>query len=139
MSVSKTPRILYVEDYQDSCELVEQMLWVEKYECDFTVAKTPTRALSLIEKEPFDLYILEYRLPEMTGVELCRRIRKADSQTPILFFTVVSRSDDRNVAIAAGANEYLLKPYDLPNLVDTVKRLLSTNPDIPELYTETVQ
>ena len=127
MHFNSNPRILYIENPTNSCDLVGQMLWVEKYNCDFTIANTPSQALFLIDNQPFDLYILEYRLPEMTGVELCRQIRKTDRTTPILFFTVVSRTDDRDVALAAGANEYLLKPYDLPNLVETVKRLIAQN------------
>ena len=128
MHVPPKPRILYIEDYQNSCELVGQMLWVEKFDCSFTIAHTPSHALSLIGDQPFDLYILEYRLPEMTGVELCRRIRLTDAETPILFFTVISREAERNVAFAAGANQYLTKPYDLPILVETVKQLLSSKP-----------
>ena len=124
MEILPTPCILYIENYQNSCELVGQMLLVEKFDCCFESANTPSQALALIANNPFDLYILEYRLPEMTGVELCRQIRKSDAEAPILFFTVVSSEAERNVAFAAGATKYLTKPYDLPILVETVKQLL---------------
>lgn len=125
------PRVLYIESYQASCEMVGQMLWVEKFDCEFTIANTPSQALILTGSKSFDLCILEYRLPEMTGVELCRRIRKTDPVTPILFFTVESRQIERNTAFAAGATDYLVKPYDLPVLVDTVKRLLFGRAEVP--------
>lgn len=125
MSFAANPRVLYIENYQDSCELIGHMLSVEKHDCEFTIANTPSQALFLIDGGRFDLYILEYRLPEMTDVELCRRIRRTDNETPILFFTIVSRQNEREVAFAAGATEYLVKPYDLPVLVETVKRLLA--------------
>lgn len=125
MFTRQNPRILYIESYRASCELIEEMLSVEKFDCEFTIASTPRQALVLIGKGSFDLYILEHRLPEMTGVELCRRIRETDPVTPILFFTVESRETIRNTAVAAGATAYLIKPYDLPVLVDTVKRLLT--------------
>ncbi len=120
-------RILYVEDYEDSCELVRIMLASEKRGYIFSTTKSAFEALDLIEKESFDLYILDYWLPEMSGVELCCRIRQTDAATPILFFTGMARPADRGVGMAAGADEYLVKPDDLDKLTVTVKRLLNKN------------
>ncbi|HEY8559429.1 MAG TPA: response regulator [Pyrinomonadaceae bacterium] len=131
MSFSNS-RILAVESYLESCELVSQMLFVEKHNFDFTVTHSPNRALSLIGEEPFDLYIVKSRLPEMTGVELCRRIRKLDSETPILFLTGKSRLSECRVAIAAGVSEHLILPVSLDKLTAKVKRLLQkTTPAFP--------
>jgi DNA-binding response OmpR family regulator len=127
MHNSIEPRILFVDNYQDCTELVGNLLSVEKCSCNFTIASTPSEALRLIAEEPFDLYILESKLPEMTGVELCRRIRKIDKNNPILFFTAKWKSGDRAASIATGANEFLVKPNDLSRVTERVKNLLNKN------------
>lgn len=122
------PRILCVENYLESCELISQMLFVEKYNFDFTVTHSPKRALSLIKEESFDFYVVKSRLPEMTGVELCRRIRQTDRETPILFLTGKSRASECRVALAAGVSEYLILPVTLEKLTAKVRRLLGQTP-----------
>jgi len=122
---SVSPNILFVDDDKDSCELMNMMLLCAGADYETTSVATPFEALDLIAQKPFDLLVVDYKLPEMTGVELCRRIRETDKQTPILFFTGMASNDDRNVAIAAGANSYLVKPNDLDKFTDTVKQLLS--------------
>jgi DNA-binding response OmpR family regulator len=127
MSFSNS-RILAVESYLDCCELVSQLLFVEKHNFDFTITHSPSRALSLIAEQSFDLYIVKSRLPEMTGVELCRRIRKADADTPILFLTGRTRISECRVALAAGVNEYLILPVALEKLTSKVKELVNPVP-----------
>jgi CheY-like chemotaxis protein len=100
--------------------------------CTLTLAETADQALALIESQPFDLYIFDYCLPEISGIELCRYIRQFDSETPILFFSAMARPDDQGEAIAAGATEYLVKPNDLGRLTKTIERLLPDNFLIPE-------
>ena len=120
-----SPNILFVDDDEDSCELMSAMLSYADADYKVTSVATPFEALNLIAQKPFDLFVVDYKLPEMTGVELCQHIRKTDKQTPILFFTGMASSNDRNVAIEAGANSYLIKPNDLDKFTDTVKQLLS--------------
>lgn len=117
-------RILCVESYLESCELVSRMLFVEKNDFDFTITHSPARALSLISEQTFDLFIIKSRLPEMTGVELCRRIRKTNRETPILFLTGKTRESEARVALAAGVDEYLILPVSLEKLTAQVKGLL---------------
>jgi OmpR-family two-component system manganese-sensing response regulator len=124
MSVSNS-RILCVESYLESCELISQLLFVEKHNFDFSITHSPNRALSLIGEQTFDLYIVKSRLPEMTGVELCRRIRKLDAETPILFLTGKTRASECRVALAAGVSEYLILPVNLERLTTKVKQLLN--------------
>jgi DNA-binding response OmpR family regulator len=121
-------RILCIEDYSESCRLISQLLFTEKYDLDFTVTHSPIQALSLIAGQSFDLYIVKGRLPEMTGVELCRRIRKTDQDTPILFLSGRMRSSDCKVALAAGVNEYLVLPVELDIVTEAVKQLLNNKP-----------
>jgi CheY-like chemotaxis protein len=122
---SASSNILFVDDDQDSCELMSVMLSYAGADYKTTSVATPLEALNLIAQKPFDLLVVDYKLPEMTGVELCRRIRKTDQQTPILFFTGMASSSDRNIALEAGASSYLVKPNDLDKFTDTVKQLLS--------------
>jgi len=85
---------------------------------------TGAQALSSIEKEHFDLYLLDARLPDVDGFELCRRLRAIDRHTPILFFSGAAFEADTKRGIAAGANAYVIKP-DLGGLLGSVKQLLS--------------
>jgi DNA-binding response OmpR family regulator len=128
MSFSNS-RILCVESYLESCELISRMLFIEKHNFDFTVTHSPSRALTLISEQPFNLYIVKSRLPEMTGVELCRRIRKANADAPILFLTGKTRLSEGRVALAAGVSEYLILPVSLDKLTARVKQLLNKMPD----------
>ena len=127
MSFSNS-RILAIESYFECCELISQMLFIEKYNFDFTVTHSPNRALSLIGEESFDLYIVKSRLPEMTGVELCRRIRKSDPDAAILFLTGKTRASECRVALAAGVSEYLILPVALEKLTAKIKQLLNKTP-----------
>lgn len=128
--LSPKPHILYVDDDKDSCELAAAMF--EFSDSDYVVvsAESAEEALLLIEVEPFDLYIFDYRLPRISGVELCRHIRNYDADTPILFSTASARRVEQTEAFAAGATEYLVKPGDLDRLTGTVRRLLNGNPII---------
>ena len=127
MSFSNS-RILCVEDFPESCKLVSQLLFIEKNNFDFTLTTSPNHALRLIGEQAFDLYVVKSRLPEMTGVELCRRIRKTDQETPILFLTGKQRLSECRVAIAAGVSEYLILPVSLDKLTRKVKELLDRTP-----------
>jgi two-component system response regulator QseB len=117
-------RILCVEDDKDSSEMIKKFLQLSNGEYLVTTAEDGATALDLISKEPFDLYILDNWLPEMDGMEICRRIRESGSTKPIIFFSAMVRAADRESALEAGANEYLLKPNDLDIIAETVERLL---------------
>jgi CheY-like chemotaxis protein len=127
MSLSPNPRILYIDDYSDSCKLIDILLYTEKCKYSFSIANSPSEALELIASEPFNLYILENKLPEMTGVELCRKIRQTDKQTPILFFSGKARPFDRETSLNAGATEYLVKSDDRERITETIRELLNDN------------
>jgi DNA-binding response OmpR family regulator len=85
---------------------------------------TATQALSLIEAEHFDLYLLDTWLPDLDGVELCRRMRALDPHTPILFFSGAAYEADKKRGIEAGANAYVIKP-DVDGLIGTITQLVS--------------
>jgi DNA-binding response OmpR family regulator len=122
--MSSDYRVLYVDDNRDARELAAAYFNYSDSGCVVTSAESADEALLLIEKEPFDAYVFDYRLPKTSGIELCRYIRQFDADTPILFFSAMARSADISEGIAAGADEYLVKPNDLEKLPLAVKRLL---------------
>jgi DNA-binding response OmpR family regulator len=115
-------RILIVDDNKDSCEMMSLMLKYSNDSYEITLAYTAQEALNLIEKNDFDLYILDNRLPDASGVDLCERIRKTDKKTPIIFNSALAGEMFRKAAKDAGADEYLVKPDDLGIFAETVQK-----------------
>ena len=124
---TRTPRVLCVDDDADNREMIETMLRFSLADFEFAAAATPEEGLSLAAAQRFDLYLLDYRFGRMTGVEVCRALRQTDADTPILFFTCEARAPERQEAMEAGANAYLVKPDDLPKLTETVTQLLDVH------------
>ena len=110
------------EHHDDSRDMLKILLGLAGYEV--ATASTVTEALSLASLRWFDLYILEVRFPDGSGVELCRQIRALHPQTPILFYTSSAYRYDIQAGLAAGAQRYLVKPMDLPLIGEAVASLL---------------
>jgi DNA-binding response OmpR family regulator len=119
-----SPRILIIDDDRDNCELIELLLGYSDADYEITSVLTAEEGLRLAATRPFDLYLLDYRLIGIHGVEVCRRLRRSDAKTPIMFFTCEAQESVRQESLRAGANDYLIKPDDLARLTVTVKRLL---------------
>jgi DNA-binding response OmpR family regulator len=135
MCSSPNPRILYVDDDPDACEMISLLLSLADDSFEVTAVSSAQSALNLIDNQAIALVILDYVLAGMSGVELCQRIRQTDSEIPIMFYSGMSREIDRSLALAAGANEYLVKPNDLDIFTDTAKRLLDESSGIYEVKT----
>jgi DNA-binding response OmpR family regulator len=119
-----SPAVLYVDDDSDSCELIRALLEMADCKCDIVTAASAGEALNMIADSSYRLYILDYLLPDLSGVTLCRQIRSVDQDTPIIFFTAMPQYTYREAAMRAGADAYLVKPNDLEILPSTVKDLL---------------
>jgi DNA-binding response OmpR family regulator len=117
-------RILYVEDDFDSGELVQFLLNKENENYDVKVVATFAEAVKQIGENVFNLYIIDYCLPSKSGIQLCRHIRETDRETPILFYSAIGWEKDRELAMKAGATDYLVKPADLELLTKRVNQLL---------------
>lgn len=115
-------RILCVEDDEETCTMLSGLLGL--IDCEAATATTATEALGLIARGRFDLYLLDNWLPGGSGVDLCREIRRSDQSTPVVFYSGAGLESEREEALAAGAQAYLVKPGDLHLLVETVRRLL---------------
>lgn len=81
--------------------------------------------------EPFDLIILDLMLPGMSGYETCQHIRESDRQVPILVLSARTLSEDRSQAFDAGTDQYMTKPFALPELLSRVRNLLQRHPRQP--------
>jgi DNA-binding response OmpR family regulator len=118
-------QILCIEDDLDTCELVIVSLGMVGYQVK--AAHSIKDGLAWAKQENFSLYSIDNRLPDGSGVDLCRLIREFDSQTPIIFYSGDAFPDDRDEALAAGAQAYLVKPTDPDELTKTVKDLLNNH------------
>ncbi len=121
MTSTPRPRVLYVEDNEDSREMLSQILQMASI--DATTVGTAAEALSSIQAERFDLYLLDSTLPDLDGFELCRRVRHVDANTPILFFSGAGYEADKQKGIEAGANAYVIKP-DLEALLGRINEFV---------------
>lgn len=118
------PRVLCVDHNQDSRDAVGLLLSFSGITVDGVA--NAQQALSLVQTERFDLYLLDSWLPDVDGFELCRRLRAYDPQVPILFFSGAAYDADRNRGIAAGADAYVVKP-DIEGMIDSVKEFVYTS------------
>ena len=115
-------RILCVEDDQDSLEMLQFLLGNEGFQV--VSCLTSKEALQLAERNSFSAIILDNRLADISGVEICREIRTYDKQTPIIFYSASAFPKDRKAGLAAGANDYLVKPNDLERIAEIINRLV---------------
>lgn len=115
-------RVLCVEDDEDTCKMLSSLLGL--INCETSSAATAAEALDKIATEHFDLYLLDNWLPGGSGVELCLKIRETDTSTPIIFYSGAAHKSEREEALAAGAQAYLVKPLDVSLIVETVNKLL---------------
>jgi DNA-binding response OmpR family regulator len=118
-------RILIVEDEEPFAQGLKFNFELEGY--SVVVAGDGPTALALFNDpdNPIDLVILDVMLPGMSGYEACRAIREIDELVPILTLSARSLSEDRTLAFDAGTDQYLAKPFKLPELLSRVRNLLS--------------
>jgi len=115
-------RILCVDDHQDTSEMLQLLLSQEDYEV--VTALSMEEALELSRHESFDLYVLDKRLPDGTGLDLCAQLNKLTPGTPCIFYTGDAYEIHRQEALRAGADAFVAKP-DIDALIDAVRDLLA--------------
>jgi two-component system, OmpR family, phosphate regulon response regulator PhoB len=119
-----SPHILVVEDDAAIAEVVGYNLTAEGYRVD--VAATGEEAEMQVEEDQFDLIVLDWMLPGLSGIEFCRRLRRRDTTraVPVLMLTARGEEGDRVRGLATGADDYVVKPFSVPELLARVKALL---------------
>ena len=115
-------RILYVDDHEDSAEMLKLMLSAEDYEVQ--IAQSLEEAVAKAQAQEFDLYVLDKRLPDGSGTDLCRMLNDIAPGVPCIFYSGDAYEMHRQEALAAGARAYVPKP-DVDELIQTVHRLMS--------------
>ena len=115
-------RVLCVDDHRDTCEMLQMLLSEEDY--DVTLAASIKEAHDLAVSREFDLYVLDKRLPDGTGVDLCTLLNELTPGIPCIFYTGDAYEIHRQEAMAAGAAAYIPKP-NIDGLIDAVHQLLS--------------
>ena len=108
--------------------MIKTLLSVSGNGYDVTAVETAAEALVLDARGPFDLYILDIWLPGMDGLSLCRRLRERDRKQPIIFFSAMVQTTDREYVLKAGADEFLIKPQDIDRFLPVVSQLLGEGP-----------
>ena len=115
-------RILVVDDERAVREALERALRLEGYEVE--QAADGQEALLAIARRGVDAIVLDVLMPVMDGLEACRALRAAGDSTPVLMLTARHEVDDRVAGLDAGADDYLVKPFALEELLARLRALL---------------
>ncbi|MEM6399381.1 MAG: response regulator transcription factor [Cyanobacteria bacterium P01_D01_bin.116] len=126
-----TPHILLVEDEVKLAKFVELELGFEGYQV--SVANDGLTGLTMARESNPDLILLDWMLPGMTGLEICRRLRSTGDKVPIILLTAKDEVSDRVAGLDAGADDYVVKPFSVEELLARVRaRIRSKSNDSGE-------
>ena len=114
-------RVLVAEDEARLAALLEQSLTEAGWEVDVRADGRSAYAAAL--GEAYDILLLDWMLPEMDGISVCRRLREVGLRTPVLMLTARTTVPDRIAGLDAGADDYLVKPFDLDELLARLRAL----------------
>jgi DNA-binding response OmpR family regulator len=118
-------RVLVADDEEDILEVIQDRLEA----CGFTVvtAATGVEAWRKISTEKFDGVFLDVKMPEMSGIEVLEEVRKKDARLPIIIITSSTSRDAAIGALAKGANEFILKPFEWEELKSKIEKVLNVS------------
>lgn len=114
-------KILFCDDDKNICELAR--LYLEKEGFDVVFANDGKKALNAFQREKPNLVILDILMPEIDGYEVCKEIRK-ESDVPIIFLTAKDDTFDKVLGLELGADDYMVKPFDIKELIARIKAVL---------------
>lgn len=129
-------RILMVEDDAEISELLE--LYFPRYGLEVFSVSLPSVALEKLSIEKYDLALLDLGLPEMDGLELCKRIKKSYPNLPIVISTARADVSDKVVAFDVGADDYIAKPYEPRELVARIQAIIKRYENFITKHTEDI-
>ncbi|MDU6446807.1 MAG: response regulator transcription factor [Staphylococcus epidermidis] len=118
--------ILIVEDEQNLARFIELELTHENYTVD--IENDGKAGLDKALSKTYDLYILDLMLPNINGLEICRQIRQKTT-TPIIIITAKSETYDKVAGLDYGADDYIVKPFDIEELLARIRAVLRRQPD----------
>ena len=114
-------RVLLVDDEEDIIEVIRDRL--EAYGFTVVTAGTGVEALKTLSMERFDGIFLDVKMPEMGGIEALEEIRKKDQKIPIIIITSSSTRESAIEALAKGANDFVLKPFEWAELKAKIEKV----------------
>lgn len=117
-------RVLCVDDHYDTSEMLQMLLAEQDYEV--RTAATMEEACQMAATSSFDLYVLDKRLPDGTGLQLCQKLAELTPTVPCIFYTGDAYEIHRREAMEAGAAAFVAKP-DIEGLIDAVHQLLANS------------
>src|SRR5690625_4048555 len=112
-------RILIVEDEEKLSGVIQLELQYENYETE--IANNGTDALRLMREQTWDLVLLDIMIPELSGLEVLRRIRRTDDETPVILLTARDQVHDKVSGLDLGANDYVTKPFQIEELLARIR------------------
>ena len=126
--------VLLVEDHKELAEAVGEYL--EASQCIVDYAGDGLTALHLAVTESYDVIVLDIMLPGIDGIEVCKRLRSdADLATPIIMLTARDQLEDKLAGFDVGADDYLVKPFDMPELEARIEAIVRRAKGIATVYT----
>ncbi|MEP7106361.1 MAG: response regulator transcription factor [Ferruginibacter sp.] len=117
-------RILLAEDETAIAGFIKEGLEEEGFAVDVAINGRQGMEMALDNLDEYDIFLLDWMLPGISGIEICRSIRKANKSVPILFLTAKDTVDDIVFGLEAGANDYLKKPFAFEELLARIRVLL---------------
>jgi DNA-binding response OmpR family regulator len=121
-------RILIVEDEPNMSRGLKDNLEFEGYDVD--VADNGSTGLNMILAKPYALIVMDVMMPEMSGLDVCKRVREAGIAVPIILLTAKSEEIDKVLGLELGADDYITKPFSLRELLARIKAILRRNPEV---------
>ncbi|MBS2000499.1 MAG: response regulator transcription factor [Candidatus Obscuribacterales bacterium] len=115
-------KLLLVDDDENLVSVIEKVLTDEKHVVD--KVHTGSEAKAYLQGIPYDVIVLDWSLPDTTGVEICLEYRASGGKTPIIFLTGHDQIADKMTGLDAGADDYLTKPFAVGELVARIRALL---------------
>ncbi|TQS76437.1 response regulator transcription factor [Ornithinibacillus gellani] len=128
------PVILIVEDEQKLSRVLQLELEYENYQTE--IADNGKDALRLMEEKNWDLVLLDIMLPELSGLEVLRRVRRNDEDTPIILLTARDQVYDKVSGLDQGANDYITKPFQIEELLARIRVHLRKKPAASTVQTD---
>lgn len=117
-------RILLIEDESSIANFIKDGLEEEGFAVDVAENGKKGLQMALENLEEYDLLLLDWMLPGMSGIEICRAIRKQNVQLPIIFLTAKDTVDDAVFALETGANDFIRKPFSFEEMLARIRVLL---------------
>ncbi|MEC4718067.1 response regulator transcription factor [Noviherbaspirillum sp. CPCC 100848] len=117
--------MLVVEDHQDIRNLVA--LHLRDMDCQVTMAQDGAGGLAHAKNQPYDLIVLDWMLPGISGIDICREARRCGNHSPILMLTARSMENERIHGLDTGVDDYMTKPFSIPEFLARVRAIFRRN------------